>query len=650
MRVRWDDDATEEDVTITWTTTFMPRGSVRHQALVDPDALIGRLNDDPTSVFVQLLREYGTAMTAATIKEKFSSLGLDMEIVDRAWKRVQGKLRTHESVGGSGLRYKWKGDKGKATTGESTASPESVAEFDEESEPHEPLPEVSSEGPGEQADASVQPKPKQSSDAVEVAAEDFPQEVAEEKTNVEPAEASVPLAEAIAIALGDKPAPDLLSYAAKPLTTGYRLGELEDAQIDRLLVSVLDNERPHAVALLAALPRITKVIDASAWAEVPTEAMQTVLVASTAELRERSGGPRATTAAGRLLERVGNLPTTPALLLAFIGLTAAVAADPGKEELAVLERAAHVLHGWLTRMGRERCEEVAPETLARIAVELPLTAQGGRAALLVAVDRLWPERATDEIWWRDVTLTALANSATGILGRVTARADIAEHVIAPLMARELAKVAGRARLTSLLALPHEFVAYLPPEGVANAFRRVAVDDPIVDSWVGALTRTSEVAQLKNEAERARSELQRAHGRVEQAEKDARELTARCERLEKLLRQQHERSVDMRAAQERQLQIDAVRALADLAADVEELSVSGATPEILVERVRALVSDQDLYAIGQAGAESSFDPEAHEPLVGAPQAGESVTVLRPGYRWRSKEDTLLTRALVSLTQP
>jgi hypothetical protein len=587
-------------------------------------------------------------MTAVGIKEKFSNLGLDIEVVDQAWKRAQRKLGDQKNVAVSGKKYRWKGNEGKATPGEPATLPEVEVTATEKPGAQEPLPDDSSEELGEMVDTTAQPKEMPGS--AEIRVEEPSQEIAEEELEGRPADAPVSLAEAIAAALGDEPVPDLLTYASRPLSTGCRLGELDEAQIDHLLASVRDEERAHAVALLVPLPQAAKAIDARGLTEVPAETMREVMVASTAELRGRLGHPDSRAAAGRLLQRVSDLPMAPQSLLAFIRLAAAFAVDANKGELAVLERAAHALHGWLNRTTREDVEAVEPEMLARVAVDLPLTSRGGRAALLVAVGRLWPEQVANEIWWRNVTLTALADSATGILGRVTSQHEVAERVIAPLMARELAKTASRVRLASLLALPHEFVASLPAEGVANAFRRVALDDPLVDSWVGGLTGTSQVARLKEEAEQVQAELQRAHERAEQAEKEARELAARCARFESLLRQQHERSVDLRAAQERQLKIDIVRALADLAADVEELAVSGATPEILVERVRALVSNEELEAIGAAGAQASFDPKVHEPLVGAPEEGEPVTVLRPGYRWRSEEDTLLSRALVSLAQP
>ncbi|WP_121432762.1 hypothetical protein [Actinomadura pelletieri] len=108
---------------------------------------------------------------------------------------------------------------------------------------------------------------------------------------------------------------------------------------------------------------------------------------------------------------------------------------------------------------------------------------------------------------------------------------------------------------------------------------------------------------------------------------------------------------MRTSQERQVKIDSVRSPADLAAEAEELAAGGAEPDLLVERVRALVSDQGLEPIGDVGGHTPFDRELHEALLGAPRDGQTVTVLRPGYRWRSDgEDLVLAKALVRNPEP
>jgi hypothetical protein len=118
------------------------------------------------------------------------------------------------------------------------------------------------------------------------------------------------------------------------------------------------------------------------------------------------------------------------------------------------------------------------------------------------------------------------------------------------------------------------------------------------------------------------------------------------RLEAMLRDTYRQQVSVRAGQDRQLKIDTIRQLAALAIEVEELAANGAEAEILIERVRALAEINDLSPIGAAGETTAFDPARHQPLVGFPAAGDTVSVVRPGYTWHAdNEDLLLEKAIV-----
>jgi hypothetical protein len=123
------------------------------------------------------------------------------------------------------------------------------------------------------------------------------------------------------------------------------------------------------------------------------------------------------------------------------------------------------------------------------------------------------------------------------------------------------------------------------------------------------------------------------------------LAERCERLERDLRSANDRAVRLRTTRERRLQIEVVRTLADLAAEIEEMVTGGTTQEIIVERVRGLVGGQALHPIGAVGEETGFDPALHEPPADASEPGTPVRVVRPGYRWRTSEEILLHKALV-----
>jgi hypothetical protein len=87
-----------------------------------------------------------------------------------------------------------------------------------------------------------------------------------------------------------------------------------------------------------------------------------------------------------------------------------------------------------------------------------------------------------------------------------------------------------------------------------------------------------------------------------------------------------------AARLRQAELDGLRALSELAAEVEELVANEVDPAVLVRRVRARVKRAGLEPIDRAGEDTVFDRRKHAPIDGAISDGASVTVVRPGYVW------------------
>ena len=104
---------------------------------------------------------------------------------------------------------------------------------------------------------------------------------------------------------------------------------------------------------------------------------------------------------------------------------------------------------------------------------------------------------------------------------------------------------------------------------------------------------------------------------------------------------------LRAAQERQCRIGAVRAAAELAIEVEEIAHNGADGAQIVKRVRNALAHKDLTPIGAAGEDTVFDPARHRIEVGNPRRGTAVFILRPGYTWRyGNEMVTIEHALVA----
>ena len=82
------------------------------------------------------------------------------------------------------------------------------------------------------------------------------------------------------------------------------------------------------------------------------------------------------------------------------------------------------------------------------------------------------------------------------------------------------------------------------------------------------------------------------------------------------------------------EIPLVRALAELAIEVEELTVNEASARAMIHRVRARVKRVGLEPIDHAGEQSTLDRTRHEPIGRPIGDGTPVVVVRPGYVWRA----------------
>ena len=101
-----------------------------------------------------------------------------------------------------------------------------------------------------------------------------------------------------------------------------------------------------------------------------------------------------------------------------------------------------------------------------------------------------------------------------------------------------------------------------------------------------------------------------------------------------------------AARQRQEGIDAIRKLAELASEVEELIGNETDLPVMMRQVRAFVRRSGLDPVGQAGEETRFDRKKHTPIGGQIRDGAPVIVVRPGYIWKTQdEDVLLGKAVV-----
>ncbi|PZG51459.1 hypothetical protein C1I98_08455 [Spongiactinospora gelatinilytica] len=600
--VRWSDDGTEESLRLDHRNLLVTEGTLRFISLMNPEQISKGFTDDPLRLVLQLLNEHPNGLKATDIKSKLVDLGLDGQSVGRAWRSIQTKLAKHGDV---------------AIRGGNKTAKTYVYRVKPSNTPPVPLPDV-----GMPKDTEV-PQGIIASEAVPDPA------LAEEPVK--------PFSTRLASLLGFKQARTIPQLLAEPLRTGVTLGRLDSAAVERFHGQLDESDRRTFSTLLLAVPKKTQAVS------LPVEVQHGVLVAAISELlTEAPAELRA--AAGWLLRRVAASSTLPAEVAGpFVQLALFLADDPQKADLEVLDLVAHALSRAVPALSED---VVSSDRLALLAQALPFSEKGGRVPLMVAVHERSPASLLSLRWWDGASTETLVECGQGRLGRIIASTEILEPIIRPLLERELAEVTTRARLGIFLRLPAELAEHVPVPAFVNAFQRVGRHDPIAAAWAKALGGEEQLASAREEIDRARQDTETAMTLKNEAERLVQELTERCDRVERQLQETQAGVLRRRASQDRQLQIDVMRALADLAAEVEELSVRGVSSETMIARVHGLAATYGLWPIGPIHEKSAFDLKLHKAIAGDPQPDDEVIVRRPGYIWSSStEEVVLHKALV-----
>ncbi len=605
--VRWNDDGTEEDLRLDSRNLLAAEGTLRFLSLVAPDEVIRRFTDDALGSVLQLLGEHPKGLKAQDIKSKLLEFGLGKESVDRLWKQIQGRLAKHDDVHVASNVYRVK--------------------------PSEVLPSVTP--PSEAPPSVTAPSVTAPDDGVAGRPEAAP--APEPSKTVVPGAAAGSFPARLAALLGAKHPREIQEYLAEPLRTGLALGRLDFSAIDRFLGELDGADRRILSTLLLAVPR------KAPEEPLPPEIHRDVLVAAIAEFRSGASS-ELRPAAGWLLRRVvasSELPGDVAAPLVQLALFLTDA--PQRADLDALDLVALALSRAVPGLGKD---VLAPERIALLAQPLPFSEKGGRVPLMVAMHQRWPGSLLGSRWWEGATVEDLVECGQGRFGRIVASREILQAVVRPLMERELAAVTTRARLGFFLRLPAELAEQLPVPAVVDAFQRVSRNDPVAETWTEALSDHERLRAARDELRRAREETGAATALADEAERRAQELSEQCSRLERELHETRNTVLKRRASQDRQLQIDVMRALADLAAEVEELSARGVSSDTMVSRVRGLTATYSLIPIGSVHEKSEFDPKIHKVIAGDPEPGEEVMIHRSGYIWSTPhEEVLLHKALV-----
>ncbi|MDT5028376.1 MAG: hypothetical protein QOE61_4802 [Micromonosporaceae bacterium] len=213
--------------------------------------------------------------------------------------------------------------------------------------------------------------------------------------------------------------------------------------------------------------------------------------------------------------------------------------------------------------------------------------------------------------------------------------------------------AKRSELFAIIQTALEGVTKTPSE-LAEARHKIAAAEQRIGTLEQEIATLSAEMAAERQAEKAALEaaMEAAKRTAEQASAAAAKAgeqaaVAAPSPVDDTAHAQYERAERRRAARERQARIDAMAAVAELAAEVEELTAKRAPSDVLLEHTRALTGGSGLEAIGRAGEATPYNESHHDPVGDFPNEGDSVIVIRPGYLWHAPgEAVLISKALVT----
>lgn len=292
----------------------------------------------------------------------------------------------------------------------------------------------------------------------------------------------------------------------------------------------------------------------------------------------------------------------------------------------------------------ETLKAVSAEELAGCLKNLPLTQASPRVDFLLALLDKNYEELLNSYWWTSCTWDDLNSLGQTKLFDILKSRELTESVRQPAVRELLTSIGTRAFLGRAVSSHLLIAELITPDDLVQISRSIAKKDGVFSGWLNALGNVQELKSL----ETANRELIANASQLQQglkAENTAnRELTTRLERIEAQLTEARSASAGLIASERRQLVIDAMRALGQVAATMEALNGMPEASSTL-QKASSLLGRQGVECFAAPGDIVSFDPLSHNAPAGKPAVGSRVTVVRGGYKW-NEENVVLIEALVS----
>lgn len=671
-------------------------GSPRYLQHMAPGELPRMMTEAPLNFFVTVIREEKTAKTAQQIRAAAVGYDLDPGAVAKAWRQVEGHLAVHESLNktvNAKPTYSWRGTPPELVGGAPSVQPalDSDAPLrakreDANAEPFRPSKPVKQGIPNPLSTPlshATAPEMQQTSLSATRPGRTKPSKAAS-KTNTESAASSSEVLQKLALNNSSRAERDELvaayakvshsamddlifalitegqartsalhGLAQAPLASALLLSGYPSSLLESVVALLEDETKRTIFALLAPLQRRLKFMGELEFTDWAASQLAVPVLALALAETNRASIDRRTALRPALIALarhfLGEKPNAFIGYEQWAGLLVALressASDSVRIQGSIVDRVTRMLRE-ASRGGGSRPNRSELDRLAAATKHLALEKHDGRAALIAAVGRIEPSRLIEPVWWVGLDFDALLRVGDGVVSETLRIPDVLEKYVVPLVAQATKAASTKRDLARLMGESNLVATQIAPEMLLTAFSRVAERDTLASQWLDQLNNKHLLELLRAESESNASLLTAAQSELAACRTDLERAAAQTTKLREKLSLAGDAVGTLRDQEKRQIEVSAVKALAQLAAMVEA-EATHLEPATLTARVQAFLKRQNLTAIGRSGVDEPFDPINHEAPGSRPEIGDPVDVVRSGYIWTTRDEAvLLIKALVT----
>jgi hypothetical protein len=660
VEVLWEDADSPETVQMGTGFRKALQDSLTYLIFVQPDSVTKMLQTKPTELFYRALKEFDyKPKSFEDIAQLLEGLNIERDVLADAWKSSLEKLVEKEDVsvvGGKKLTVKAQLRRSKKTT--ETLPQESVKQ-DTETSPQElqaPVPQTTPESSTDTAEQEESnPKPQQlNADEVLSVDELLLKLATQELRGMEHgllSGSTTPLTQSLIDALlGLEPNAEALdSIALNPLAVSRELQDLNQVVLSS--AALMNNALSKALTPPLFLTKKTNSIIAPEvlenWQKSKSAAAS--LGAMNIEFSKLDKEAQASFAVKivAFFEALLGASNTYIGLEDVIWILEVSISLENKQSEKQTTRSIDVLTSELKKKDNSQAfAALATPTVSRLLSKTPFLATGGRTGLVAALGHIDEDAIVSSEWWTGFDWEALNRVSTGPLAPLLGSEQLTTLVRKPVVDAYLSQVAGRKMLAEVIGASSLATDLISSDLIATLFDRAAKQDKTLQTWLPQLRQqarldsvTAENTQLNVELSRLTSTANSQSEIVHNFEKEISQLRSKIDDIKG-------ESSGITEREKQQLQIDAYRTIAQLAASVEQVIPDEFVGAVL-EKLENLLRRQGIEPTSLRGQPASFDPIIHSCPGKRPSNGDPVIVGRSGYKWIDQDnEVILLQALVA----